>query len=89
MHLTQAWHLMAFLLNSKINISRSASVAPDINLAYNYQVASTLPYGTNIYGLGEVIASSGFRHDIGTNGGVSTIQTHWSLGVSDPIDQNL
>ncbi|KAG2746151.1 hypothetical protein P692DRAFT_20739335 [Suillus brevipes Sb2] len=53
------------------------------------QVASTLPYGTNIYGLGEVIASSGFRHDIGTNGGVSTIQTHWSLGVSDPIDQNL
>ncbi|KAG2343401.1 glycoside hydrolase family 31 protein [Suillus weaverae] len=53
------------------------------------QVASALPYGTNIYGLGEVVASSGFRRDIGTDGGVGTIQTHWSLGVSDPIDQNL
>ncbi|KAG1730127.1 glycosyl hydrolases family 31-domain-containing protein [Suillus paluster] len=53
------------------------------------QVASALPYGTNIYGLGEVIASSGFRRDIGTDGGVGTIQTLWSLGVPDPIDQNL
>ncbi|KAG1879989.1 glycoside hydrolase family 31 protein [Suillus subluteus] len=53
------------------------------------QVASALPHGTNIYGLGEVIASSGFRRDIGTDGGVGTIQSHWSLGVSDPIDQNL
>ncbi|KAG0697210.1 glycoside hydrolase family 31 protein [Suillus ampliporus] len=53
------------------------------------QVTSALPYGTNIYGLGEVVASSGFRRDIGTDGGVGTIQTHWSLGVSDPIDQNL
>ncbi|KAG2130855.1 glycosyl hydrolases family 31-domain-containing protein, partial [Suillus clintonianus] len=53
------------------------------------QVASALPYGTNIYGLGEVVASSGFRRDIGTDGGVGTIQTHWNLGVPDPIDQNL
>ncbi|EGN91211.1 hypothetical protein SERLA73DRAFT_157588, partial [Serpula lacrymans var. lacrymans S7.3] len=30
------------------------------------QLTSSLPYGTNIYGLGEVIASSGFRRDIGT-----------------------
>ncbi|KAJ8591089.1 glycoside hydrolase family 31 protein [Rhizopogon salebrosus TDB-379] len=53
------------------------------------QVASALPYGTNIYGLGEVIASSGFRRDIGTDGGVGTIQTHWNRDVADPIDQNM
>ncbi|KAG1814614.1 glycoside hydrolase family 31 protein [Suillus subaureus] len=53
------------------------------------QVASALPYGTNIYGLGEVIASSGFRRDIGTDGGVGTIQTHWARDVADPIDQNM
>ncbi|KAG2123725.1 glycosyl hydrolases family 31-domain-containing protein [Suillus cothurnatus] len=53
------------------------------------QIASALPYGTNIYGLGEVIASSGFRRDIGTDGGVGTIQTHWARDVADPIDQNM
>ncbi|OAX43109.1 hypothetical protein K503DRAFT_779399, partial [Rhizopogon vinicolor AM-OR11-026] len=53
------------------------------------QVASALPYGTNIYGLGEVIASSGFRRDIGTDGGVGTIQTHWNRDGPDPIDQNM
>ncbi|KAG0697209.1 glycoside hydrolase family 31 protein [Suillus ampliporus] len=53
------------------------------------QVASALPYGTNIYGLGEVIASSGFRRDIGTDGGIGTIQTHWSRDAQDLIDQNL
>ncbi|KAF8436281.1 galactose mutarotase-like domain-containing protein [Boletus edulis BED1] len=53
------------------------------------QVASALPYGTNIYGLGEVIASSGFRRDIGTDGGVGTIQTLWARDVGDPIDQNM
>ncbi|KAH7882262.1 glycoside hydrolase family 31 protein [Phlebopus sp. FC_14] len=52
------------------------------------QIASALPYGTNIYGLGEVIASSGFRRDIGTYGGVGTIQTNWNRDVGDPIDQN-
>ncbi|KIJ63989.1 glycoside hydrolase family 31 protein [Hydnomerulius pinastri MD-312] len=53
------------------------------------QIASALPYGTNIYGLGEVIASSGFRRDIGTDGGVGTIQTHWNRDDADPIDQNM
>ncbi|KAG8221683.1 glycoside hydrolase family 31 protein [Butyriboletus roseoflavus] len=53
------------------------------------QIASALPYGTNIYGLGEVIASSGFRRDIGTGGGVGTLQTLWSRDVGDPIDQNM
>ncbi|KAF9220372.1 glycoside hydrolase family 31 protein [Gyrodon lividus] len=53
------------------------------------QIASALPYGTNIYGLGEVVASSGFRRDIGTDGGVGTIQTHWSRDVADPIDENM
>ncbi|KAN0082905.1 glycoside hydrolase family 31 protein [Tylopilus felleus] len=53
------------------------------------QVASALPYGTNIYGLGEVIASSGFRRDIGVNGGNGTVQTSWATGLLDPIDENL
>ncbi|KAI9567845.1 glycoside hydrolase family 31 protein [Boletus coccyginus] len=53
------------------------------------QIASALPYGTNIYGLGEVIASSGFRRDIGTDGGVGTIQTLWARDVGDPIDENM
>ncbi|KAJ8580637.1 hypothetical protein M405DRAFT_854975 [Rhizopogon salebrosus TDB-379] len=53
------------------------------------QVTSALPYGTNIYGLGEIIASSGFRCDIGTDGGIGTIQTHWNRDIQDPIDENI
>ncbi|KAH7923368.1 glycoside hydrolase family 31 protein [Leucogyrophana mollusca] len=53
------------------------------------QVTSALPHGTNIYGLGEIIASSGFRRDIGTDGGVGTVQTMWSRDIEDPIDQNM
>ncbi|KAI5991745.1 glycoside hydrolase family 31 protein [Pisolithus orientalis] len=53
------------------------------------QITSALPLGTNIYGLGEVIASSGFRRDIGTGGGSGTIQTHWNRDAADPIDENI
>ncbi|KAI0370024.1 hypothetical protein BV20DRAFT_979737 [Pilatotrama ljubarskyi] len=53
------------------------------------QLASALPLGANMYGLGEVIASSGFRRDIGTNGSTGTIQTIWTRGASDPIDENM
>ena len=53
------------------------------------QLTSALPLGANIYGLGEVLASSGFRRDIGTNGGVGTIQTLWARDSPDPIDQNV
>ncbi|KAI0757707.1 glycosyl hydrolases family 31-domain-containing protein [Daedaleopsis nitida] len=53
------------------------------------QLTSALPLGTNIYGLGEVIASSGFRRDIGTNGGVGTVQAMWAQGRPDPVDENL
>ncbi|EPQ61327.1 hypothetical protein GLOTRDRAFT_119185 [Gloeophyllum trabeum ATCC 11539] len=53
------------------------------------QIASALPLGANIYGLGEVVASSGFRRDIGTDGGVGTVQTLWARDVADPIDQNM
>ncbi|KIN99947.1 glycoside hydrolase family 31 protein [Pisolithus tinctorius Marx 270] len=53
------------------------------------QITSALPLGTNIYGLGEVIASSGFRRDIGTGGGSGTIQTHWNRDAGDPIDENI
>ncbi|KAH9947335.1 glycosyl hydrolases family 31-domain-containing protein [Amylocystis lapponica] len=53
------------------------------------QLTSALPYGANIYGLGEVVASSGFRRDVGTGGGVGTVQTMWALDDADGVDQNL
>ena len=53
------------------------------------QLASALPLGTNIYGLGEVLSSSGFRRAIGTNGDNGTIQTMWARDIADPIDQNV
>ncbi|PSR99298.1 hypothetical protein PHLCEN_2v4157 [Hermanssonia centrifuga] len=53
------------------------------------QLTSALPLGANIYGLGEVVASSGFRRDVGTNGGNGTIQTMWARDIADPIDQNI
>ena len=48
------------------------------------QLASALPLNTNIYGLGEVVASSGFRRNVET-----TIQTMWARDVGDPVDQNM
>ncbi|KAJ3503798.1 hypothetical protein NLJ89_g8272 [Agrocybe chaxingu] len=51
------------------------------------QLASALPPNANIYGLGEVIASSGFRRNIGPVNG--TIQTMWTRDVSEPVDENL
>ncbi|CDO74837.1 Glycoside Hydrolase Family 31 protein [Trametes cinnabarina] len=53
------------------------------------QLTSALPSGANIYGLGEVVASSGFRRDVGTNGGKGTIQTMWARDIADPVDQNV
>ena len=53
------------------------------------QLTSALPLGANIYGLGEVIATSGFRRDVGTNGSQGTVQTMWARNVADPIDNNL
>ncbi|KZS93448.1 hypothetical protein SISNIDRAFT_507539 [Sistotremastrum niveocremeum HHB9708] len=50
------------------------------------QITSVLPQNTNIYGLGEVLASSGFRRAIEGNG---TLQTLWARDVGDPIDQNV
>jgi alpha-glucosidase len=44
------------------------------------QLTSALPLDANVYGLGEVVASSGLRRDVGTNGGVGTIQTDWGKG---------
>jgi alpha-glucosidase len=51
-------------------------------------VASALPYGTNIYEFEEVIASNGFRRDIGVGGSVGCIQTNWNRDIKDPIDEN-
>ncbi|KAI0640209.1 glycosyl hydrolases family 31-domain-containing protein [Trametes polyzona] len=53
------------------------------------QLTSALPLGTNIYGLGEVVASSGFRRDVGINGGKGTIQTMWARDIADPVDENV
>ncbi|KAJ7120271.1 glycosyl hydrolases family 31-domain-containing protein [Mycena epipterygia] len=53
------------------------------------QLASALPLGANVYGLGEVVASSGIRRDVGTDGGVGTIQNDWARDIADPIDQNI
>jgi hypothetical protein len=85
----RAQHLMVSLSCLKINISRFVSLTNTVNLAHRDQVTSALPYGTNIYGLGEIIASSGFRRDVGTDGGVGTIQTHWSRDIQDPVDENM
>ncbi|KAJ3552717.1 hypothetical protein NM688_g4009 [Phlebia brevispora] len=53
------------------------------------QLTSALPLDANVYGLGEVVASSGFRRDIGTRGGTGTIQTMWARDIMDPEDENL
>ncbi|KAI0364938.1 hypothetical protein BV20DRAFT_1039183 [Pilatotrama ljubarskyi] len=53
------------------------------------QLTSALPIDANVYGLGEVLASSGFRRDIGTSGGVGTVQTMWARDSPDPIDENM
>ncbi len=53
------------------------------------QLTSALPLGANIYGLGEVLASSGFRRDVGTGGGVGTIQAMWARDTPDPVDENV
>jgi alpha-glucosidase len=50
------------------------------------QLTSALPIDTNIYGLGEVVASGGFRRAVSGNG---SLQTMWDTGNPDPVDQNL
>ncbi|KAI0271258.1 glycosyl hydrolases family 31-domain-containing protein [Gloeopeniophorella convolvens] len=49
------------------------------------QLTSALPFDANIYGLGEVVASSGFRRDV-RNG---TIQALWARDEATPTDENI
>ncbi|KAI9452134.1 glycosyl hydrolases family 31-domain-containing protein [Lactarius psammicola] len=49
------------------------------------QLTSVLPLDANIYGLGEVVASSGFRRDA-RNG---IVQTMWNRDEADPLDENI
>lgn len=49
------------------------------------QLTSALPRGANVYGLGEVVASAGFRRAVTGNG---TIQTNWARDAGNPVDQN-
>ena len=53
-------------------------------VSFSLQIVSTLSLTTNIYGLGEVVASSGFRRDVD-----ATIQTMWARDIADPVDQNV
>ena len=53
------------------------------------QLTSALPRGTNIYGLGEVLASSGLRRDIGEEDGHGTIQPMWARDAASPLDENV
>jgi alpha-glucosidase len=49
------------------------------------QIASSLPEETNVYGLGDVVAESGFRRD-----NHHTIQTFWNGDpAGNPTDRNL
>ncbi|KZV87042.1 glycoside hydrolase family 31 protein [Exidia glandulosa HHB12029] len=52
------------------------------------QITSALPYGANIYGLGEAWASSGFRRDVGSDGGRGTVQALWSRDAKSREDKN-
>ena len=62
---------------------RYACLLPQI-ASYTPQISSSLPLDTNIYGLGEVIASSGFRRDVR-----GTLQTLWNRDAADPLDENV
>lgn len=52
-------------------------------------MVSVLPLDANIYGLGEVVSSSGFRRAVGTRGDNGTIQTMWARDAADPLDENV
>ncbi len=58
-----------------------------MSLTTYLQLTSALPLNANIYGLGEAVASSGFRRAISTDGG--TLQTMWARDIADPIDENV
>ncbi|EJD51399.1 hypothetical protein AURDEDRAFT_135087 [Auricularia subglabra TFB-10046 SS5] len=53
-----------------------STALPAFNLVFEDQyleITSALPKGANIYGLGEYYSSSGFRRDVGENGGAGTM----------------
>lgn len=79
------------LSSLKIVTCRRGYASPSVIIYTNTnkKVASVLPLDTNIYGLGEVVSGSGFRRDMGANGGNGTIQTLWARDEPDPIDENM
>ncbi|WWC87629.1 uncharacterized protein L201_002519 [Kwoniella dendrophila CBS 6074] len=48
------------------------------------QLSSALPKDANIFGLGEVIASTGYIRNSS-----ATVQTFWARDVGDPVDENM
>ncbi|KAF9779894.1 glycosyl hydrolases family 31-domain-containing protein [Thelephora terrestris] len=53
------------------------------------QLTSALPLDANVYGLGEVVASSGFRRDTGGGSGRGSVQTMWNRDSANPVDGNM
>lgn len=81
---------MDFRSSSRSSISRSAVLSfrggSTKSNCTSYQLTSALPLDANIYGLGEAVASSGFRRDVSANG---TLQTNWARDDADPVDLNM
>ena len=73
-----------------INITDNSTALDGFPLVFEdqyLQLTSALPLDANVYGLGEVVASSGFRRDVGPGNG--TIQTLWARDIADPVDENV
>ncbi|KAI0056891.1 hypothetical protein BV25DRAFT_1831780 [Artomyces pyxidatus] len=72
-----------------LNASDNRTAFDGFNLVFEdqyLQLTSALPYDANIYGLGEVVSSSGFRRSVTQNG---TLQTLWARDDADPLDENI
>ncbi|WVN88893.1 uncharacterized protein L203_104108 [Cryptococcus depauperatus CBS 7841] len=48
------------------------------------QLSSKLPINANLYGLGEVVAGSGYKRNSSC-----TVQTMWARDAADPLDENI
>ncbi|KZP31568.1 glycoside hydrolase family 31 protein [Athelia psychrophila] len=69
------------------DVSSNNSAMPNQNLIFEnqyLQLSTAVQANDSIFGLGEYIASSGFRRNSSY-----TMQTMWAGGIGDPIDGNL
>ncbi|EIM91809.1 uncharacterized protein STEHIDRAFT_151169 [Stereum hirsutum FP-91666 SS1] len=78
---------IAAFVNSTVNGSSTGFDGFPLVFEDQYlQLTSALPVDANIYGLGEVVSSSGFRRDVSVNG---TLQTIWARDDADPVNLNI